>query len=138
MDTDRKALHRSEYVKYSVDELAMLIDRLVSDPARYTPEARDALKEVLIERNLDAGTLLKNLRAEELKDHQTILAKEQKRKIRSTTFHRRLGRVLAFIGIPMSILVGWLSISQSHLGGLIGSVAWMASSIWMGFYYQGD
>ncbi len=138
MSTDKKALHKSEYLKYSVNELAMLIDKLVSDPARYTPEARDAMKEVLIERNLDAGTLLTNLRAEELKDHQAILAKEQKKKARSKTFTRRLGRVIAFIGIPMSILVGWLSISQSHLGGLIGSVAWLASSIWMGFYYQGD
>lgn len=138
MNPDKKALHKAGYKKYSVDELAILIDQVVSNPTRYTPEAHDAIKEVLIERNLDVDILLKNLRADEFKDRQMLLAKEHKRSVRSKTFTRRLGRVIGFVGIPMSILVGGLSIAQSHFGGLIGSVAWLASAIWMAFYYQGD
>lgn len=138
MDIDRKAIHKADYLKYSVDELAVLTNQVASDPARYTHEARDALKEVLIERNLDAGTLLRNLRAEELRDRQVAIAKEQKEKARSKTFTRRLGRLIGFIGIPMSILIGGVSIAQAHFGGLIGSVAWLISSIWIAFYYHGD
>lgn len=138
MNPDRRALPKAEYLEYSVDELAVLTDQMVSDPARYTPEAHDALKEVLIERNLNADSLLRDLRADEFKDRQIAFAKEQKRDARSKKFTRRLGRVIGFLGIPMSIAVGGLSIAQTHFGGLITSVVWLGCSIWMAFYYQGD
>jgi hypothetical protein len=138
MNLDRKALHKAEYLNYSVDELAVLTEQMARDPARYTPGARDALKEALIERNLDAGTLLRNLRADEFKDAQVTLAKEQRKQARSKTFTRRSGRVIGSLGIPMSIVVGGLSIAQAHFGGLAASVAWLGCSIWMAFYYEGD
>lgn len=138
INPDRKAFHKGEYLNYSVDELASLIDQMSSNPARHTAEAHEGLREALIERKLDARTLLMNLRIDELKESQAERVREQWKKDRSKKFDRRLGRVLGFFGIPMSLVVGWVSLAQAHLGGLAAALVWLGLSIWTAFFYKGD
>ncbi|PWB40780.1 MAG: hypothetical protein C3F19_09830 [Rhodocyclales bacterium] len=138
MDLDRKAFHKAEYLAYSLDQLEVLTDQMVSEPTRFTPEAREAWKEVLTEQRLDADVLLRNLRASQIKDRQVSQAKVQKSAARSKKLTRRVGRLIGFLGIPLSIMVGGLSAVQMHVGGLVGSVAWLGCSFWLAFYYQGD
>jgi len=138
MNPDRKAIHKAEYLAYSLDQLEALTDEMVSIPTRFTPEALEAWKEVLTERHLDADGLLRNLQINQVKDRQIFKAKEQKSASSSKKLTRRVGRSIGFLGIPLSIIVGGLSAVQMHVGGLVASIAWLGCAVWMAFYYHGD
>jgi hypothetical protein len=110
----------------------------VTNPGAYTAEAVEAWKETLVERKLDTQALLTNLRASQVNERETARIQQQYRDTRSKNFTRRLGRFFGFLGIPLSIAIGGISLAQSHFGGLVASAAWLGCSVWLAFYYKGD
>ncbi len=135
---DRKAFHRSEYLGYSLEQLAELTERIASNREAYTIEAREAWKEVLLERNLDAQGLLRNRQASRMEELQELAIAKKRKDERSKKVTRRLGKFLGLLGIPMSIGIAALSIADSHMGGLVASIVFLGYSIWLAFFYRGD
>lgn len=138
MDRNKKDQHKSEYLEYSIDRLEYLTMRMISAPEGFTPEAREALKETLLERELTPETLIKNLQLSHHRDREIQKVKQQKKDASSKKTTRLLGRFLGILSIPSSLIVLGVSLSQIHIGGVIASIVWLGCSVWMTFFYKGD
>jgi hypothetical protein len=138
MNSDRKSAHKAEYLRYSIDDLELLTEQIMTNPSAYTSEAVAAWKEALAERKLNAHALLRSLRTSQLNDDESARRRQQLRDTRSKTLTRRVGRTIGFISIPLSIGVGGMSLLQSQFGGLVAAIAWLGCSFWLAFYYKGD
>lgn len=138
MDLERVDFFKVQYERYTVDEIEDLVARIAAHPDAFTSEAKNACDQVLSNRNFSADTLLKSRKKHEQEDRQRAREVQSRAEARSQKLTRRVGKLVGFFGIPGSLLIAGLSISQEHFGGLVASILFFGCAVWLAFYYQGD
>jgi len=126
------------YLNMDKEALTELLYGVKHGSVQLTEEAQTALYEALKTRNTTVESLLNehenNLRVE--KANSELIRSKRSARARKTDII--LGRVLGYIGIPSSIAIFYQSIVSKHIGGLVASLAFFGTAIWLAFFNKGD
>jgi len=112
-------------------ELRHLLLELHQAPSTFEEEARVALNHAALERGLSINSVLEeNRQTDRHIAAQMSLERDSKRRKRDR-FYLIYGRVIGGLGLIVAVIVGVLSSSAGHIGGMVTAFGTAACSLWL-------